>query len=162
MPGRLAVVFLVLAALAGALAVACGGGGGKEVALSWRPEDGKPLQVSFDDLAAAHDTVIYVDNDSGRTIEDAVIRFTPATTQSAPAGFSVGTVTTVRTDFDGPSHLWRLGDIRPNTRVVLSMSLWFGAAQQMHSAAPVDLIVELEGANLPASVVSNALTVHFQ
>lgn len=162
MPGRLAAAFFAVSVVLAVLAAACTGGEDRGVALRWQTEDGEPLQVSFSDLAAAHDTLIMVDNDSGETITDAVLRFSPSTAQRAPAGFSIGTVTTVRTDFEGDVHVWRLGDIKPNTRLIFSIGLWFAAAQQVDSAAPIDLIVELESSDLPAAVVSNALTVRFQ
>lgn len=159
MPGRLAAALLAVLSL---LALSCGGEGKRAVAFTWQTEDGKPLQVSVHDLSAAHDTLISIDNDSGETIEDAVIRFVPATATKAPVGFSVGTATTVRTDFDGEAHLWRLGDIKPNTRVLFPLGLWFTAAQQVDEAAPIDLTVELESSSLGGRLVSNALTVHFQ
>jgi hypothetical protein len=159
MTSRLAAVFSIVAAL---LLVGCGGSSDHGVALHWQTEDGRALQVSFDNLAAAHGTLITVDNDSGRTITDAVLRFSPTTTQHAPVGFSVGTVTNVHTDFDGDAHLWRLGDIKPNTRVVFPIGLWFATVQQVDSAAPIDLTVELDSADLTDAVISNALTVRFQ
>lgn len=162
MPGRLAAALLVFSVTLVALVAGCSGDNDRGVALHWQTEDGKALEVRFADLAAAHDTLITVENDSGKTISDAVLRFSPATTQSAPVGFSVGTVTNVRTDFDGDVHLWRLGDIKPNTRVVFPIGLWFATVQQLDKAAPIDLIVELQSANLGDAVVSNALTVHFQ
>jgi hypothetical protein len=157
-----AAALLILATVLVALASACGGGKDKGIAVSWQTEDGAPLQVSVRDLGSVHDTLIMVENDSGRTIEDAVIRFTPTTSQNAPAGFSVGTASNVHTDFDGDTHLWRLGDIEPNTRMVLRIGLWFATAQQISSAAPVDLIAELESTNQPSLIISNALTVLFQ
>lgn len=162
MLGRSAAAFLIVSVILVLIAAACAGNSDRGVALHWQTENGQPLEVSFSDLADPHDTVITVDNDSGKTITDAVLRFSPTTTQSAPAGFSVGTVTTVRTDFEGDVHLWRLGDIKPNTRVVFSIGLWFATAQQVTTTAPISLIVELKSANLPDTVVSNALTVHFQ
>jgi hypothetical protein len=106
--------------------------------------------------------VVYVDNDSGETIKDAVLRFSPTTVQGAPIGFSVGTATNLPTDFEGEAHLWRLGDIKPNTRVVFNLGLWFEMASQVSSSSPLDLVMSLEGSNLPEALSSNALTVRFE
>lgn len=160
MPGRTAVLTLVLGLFA-LVGSGCGDDGG-DVVLRWQTEDGTPLNVSIQKLSANHDTVIYVDNDSGGTIKDAVLRFTPSDVGSAPIGFSVGTTSIVRTDFDGPTQVWRLGDIAPNTRVVFSLGLWFSASSTLSSAAPIDFVVELAGDNLAAAIPSNALTVSFQ
>ena len=120
MPGGWKTAISIIPVIFALAASACGGDSG-DVALSWRTEDGRPLQVSLDN-ANAHETVIYVDNDSGETIRDAVLRFSPTTVEGAPIGFTVGTATNVPTDFDGDAHVWRLGDIRPNTRVVLDLA----------------------------------------
>lgn len=157
-----AAAFLGIPVLLVLVASACAGSSDKGVELHWQTEDGTALQVSVRDLNSVHGTLIMVDNDSGKTIEDAVIRFTPATTRNAPVGFSVGTTSNVRTEFEGDTHIWRLGDIKPNTRMVLPIGLWFDAAQQVSSAAPVDLIAELDSSNQPSMIVSNALKVTFQ
>ncbi len=160
MPGRWTAFVGALGGLLALAASGCSSGDG-EVALQWQTEDGRPLDIILSDPEANYDTVIYVDNESGETIRDAVLRFSPGDVRHAPVGFSVGTITTIRTDFDGAAHLWHLGDIRPGTRVVFPLSLWFSASQQLGSAPPLDLVVELQsdGQN---SAIAGALTVHFQ
>lgn len=142
------------------LLTACGSSKG-DVVLSWRAAEGTSLDVRLDD-SRSHGTTVVVENDSGRTLRNATVRFRPGASKAAPIGFSVGTATSVRTEYEGDSLLWRLGDIRPNTRVVLSLGLWFTVAAQVSQAAPVTMSVLLESDSLPAAVESNSLVVQLR
>lgn len=157
MPGRAVLVFVLSFAVV--LLSACGPVEG-DVGMSWETRDGLPLSVDIG-TDENHATVVTIENDSGETIRDAVLRFSPSTTRNAPVGFSVGTASSVRTEFEGDAHLWRLGDIAPNTRMIFALSLWFETAGQLHSAPPIDLVMTLESTNL-GETLTGVLTVQFQ
>ena len=150
---------VVLASL-GLLGVACSGGSGP-VSLDWRSTQtsGPVAQASQD--GAQLETVVIVRNESSETIRGASLIFRPSEALGAPLGFSVGTITSVPTLFEGSAHVWRLGDIAPGTRVVFNLGLWFSAGQFDASPTEIELLVELVSERSETLLPSSNLTVRF-
>jgi hypothetical protein len=122
------------------LASACAGRD-TGVRLEW-DADGSSVQIS-DESAGAPPlrTVVYVTNNTGDVIRNATIKLSDEGAELA-AGLNLGTVTSVSTQFEGKSRVWRLGDLEAGKRYGLAIGLWLSSAYI--SAAPDRLVLSVE------------------
>ncbi|HXH20911.1 MAG TPA: hypothetical protein VNN10_02700 [Dehalococcoidia bacterium] len=111
------------------------------VLLEW-DADGTSVQIS-DESAGAPPlrTVVYVTNNTDVVIRNATIKLRDEGAELA-AGLNVGTVTSVSTQFEGKSRVWRLGDLEAGKRYGLPIGLWLSSAYL--SAAPDRLVLSVE------------------
>ena len=65
----------------------------------------------------------------------------------------------VRTQFEGNSHVWHLGDLAPHSRTAFELGLWFETMFEASGDPSFDLSLELASPDLSQAVVSNALSV---
>jgi hypothetical protein len=104
------------------------------------------------------ETVVYIFNDTGESLRDASLRFSP-NRADAPPGFSLGTVARVSSHFEGSTQVWPLGDIPPGTRVVFHLGLWFDATGVATAADGLGLTLQLSSPDLESPLTSNELQV---
>lgn len=159
MPGRLRFAAPALALIVAVIVSGCGGRPGS-VEVAWRGPQGAELRVDpAPKNASVYATTILVTNDTNETIRAARIRFRPTEARNAPAGFTVGTVTNVKTAFEGMTHYWAIGDLEPGAKVAVPLGLWFSLESTHGQAEPIELTISLVSPDLATSVRSNTLKV---
>jgi len=132
----------VLPALAALLfAVACRGGADRPIEVSWDAEGSAVNLADEGSGASPLQTVVYVTNNTDSVVRDAVIRLSEDAAERE-IGLTLGTVTTVSTNFEGNTRVWRLGDLEAGKRYGLPIGLWFTSLYV--SAAPDQLVLAVE------------------
>ncbi|HEY7270674.1 MAG TPA: hypothetical protein VH951_12695 [Dehalococcoidia bacterium] len=140
------------------LSAACSGGGDR-VAVKW--ESSSHEAAVGDAGPAANDastvsTVVYVS--VNETVHDATVRLSEQDADRL-LGMSITTVTPVRTEFDGATRLWRLGDLEPGKRYGLPISLSVSSTHREAAPDQLKLAVEVASPDLQTPVRSNVLAL---
>jgi hypothetical protein len=148
---------LILAnALAAICLIGCGSSSeGEVVTVDWQPKGETSLETRLD--AQAIQTVVYVTNSSDHTLRDLRLRLPPF--DGGLPGMRFGTIAGSRTNFEGDTYVWKLGDLAPHTKVAFDLGLWFESNLRHQGETTLALSLEVTSEDLDRTLRSNRLEI---
>jgi hypothetical protein len=70
-----------------------------------------------------------------------------------------GTIAGARTNFEGDTYVWKLGDLAPHTQVAFDLGLWFESSLRHQGETTLALSLEVTSEDLDRTLRSNRLEI---